>query len=383
MTDAASLPPRRGARALALLAVAGLAVSGWLTFLHVRVHNDPAYLPVCAVNETVNCATVAASPRAVFLGLPVAIWGLAGYLLLLALALRGLGRRRGPGDGAGFLALLGIAFVGVSAALALVAVFSLGAVCPDCLATYAVNLAVAVVAVVRVRRRGGLLANLNDDLAALRREPAAGLGPWLAALLAVALPRALVPPYWELPGRDAPGLASGVDEEGHPWLGGADPKVVVHEFIDYECPHCQVAHRRLRRALAEDPASLRIVRHDYARMPCAPNDAVRRMSRCELARAGVCAADQGRFWDWNDRVFTRPRPLRGEGRKTFVPDTARALGLDPARFEACLFAPETVERAQRFYKEARKARIADTPSYVIDGKRLTLAEALRGIESSR
>jgi uncharacterized membrane protein/protein-disulfide isomerase len=377
MADAVPASPRRGAAAIAALAVAGLAVSGWLSYLHARIHNDPAYLPLCAVNETVNCATVAASPLAVFLGVPVAAWGLAGYGLLLALSPRGLGRRRGPGDGAGVVALLGLAFVAVSALLAVVSVIAIGKVCPDCVATYAVNLALASVAFVRVRRRGGWARVLGDDLAEIRRRPATGLAPWLATLAGVAALRALLPVYWALPDRDDPRIAEGLDESGHPWLGAADPRLVVHEFIDYECPHCQVAHRRLRRALAGKPATLRIVRHDYARMACAPNDARRRLSSCELARAGVCAADQGRFWDWNDAVFTSPRPLQGAGRRTYVADTARALGLDLARFEECLFAPATVERAQSFFKEARKARIADTPSYLIDGKRHTLAEALR------
>jgi len=381
MTDVVTAKPRLGAAIVALLAVAGAAVSGWLAWLHHRVHNDPEYLPVCAVSETVNCLTVAVSPRAVFLGVPVAFFGLAGFGLVLALALPGLDRRRGPGDGAGFVALLGIAFVAVSAILAIVSVFELGVVCPDCIAVYAVSLALAAVAFARVRRRGGWRATLGPDLAALRREPAARLAPWLAFPVALVALRALLTPYWFIPDRSDPRIEEGVDENGRPWLGAREPELVVHEFTDYECPFCRVAHRRLRHVLAENPGRLRIVRHDYARMRCAPNDAELRLSSCELVRAGICAGEQGRFWDWNDAVFTSPKPFKGEARRTYVADMARFLGLDLERLDECLFAPATVERAHEVFREAGRARISETPSYVIDGKTLSQNAAARVIDA--
>lgn len=55
--------------------------------IHVFVHTDPSYHSVCAMSDGVNCETVAVSPYSVFAGLPVSVWGIAGYVVLGGLAL--------------------------------------------------------------------------------------------------------------------------------------------------------------------------------------------------------------------------------------------------------------------------------------------------------
>jgi uncharacterized membrane protein len=84
---------------LALLALAGLVVS----VLALRVHNmDPASAPPCAVTEKFDCGTVNHSRFAVFpptsfdedpaakkVHIPVAVFGIAGYGLMLLVALTG------------------------------------------------------------------------------------------------------------------------------------------------------------------------------------------------------------------------------------------------------------------------------------------------------
>jgi protein-disulfide isomerase len=87
-------------------------------------------------------------------------------------------------------------------------------------------------------------------------------------------------------------------------------------------------------------------------------------------RAGICAADQGAFWRWNDAVMSNPRPLTGPKRDTYAAEIARALGLDVAAFEACLTESRTIERAKAIWSEARRHRVSDTPTYIVDGKRM-------------
>jgi vitamin-K-epoxide reductase (warfarin-sensitive) len=72
---------------LALLAVAGATVS----VLALRVHYSTETAP-CSINEKWDCGIVNHSPYAAIGGIPVAAIGIAGYLLIGALALL---RRRG------------------------------------------------------------------------------------------------------------------------------------------------------------------------------------------------------------------------------------------------------------------------------------------------
>ena len=72
---------------LALLAIAGVVVS----VLALRVHYSTESAP-CSINEKWDCGIVNHSPYAEIRGVPVAAIGIAGYLLIAALAVL---RRRG------------------------------------------------------------------------------------------------------------------------------------------------------------------------------------------------------------------------------------------------------------------------------------------------
>jgi uncharacterized membrane protein/protein-disulfide isomerase len=371
---------RRGAVVLVLLAAAGLALSGWLIYIHAEVHNDPGYVSICAVGERVNCETVAASSWSVLAGAPLAVWGAIGFAILLALSARAA-RSELHRSMSGVIALICLAFAAVSIALAWISTAIIGALCPTCTGVYLVSFAAALAAWRINRGRGGTIRAIAADMREIRRRPALWGSAALLAGTALGVAPAAVPNYWELASwRFEAGVASGVDDEGRPWIGSRSPSVVIHEFIDYECPHCNVAHRLLRRRLGGHWDEVRLVRHDYARRSCVPNDAKKKKSSCELARAGVCAAGQGRFWEWNDAVMARPRPPGGAKRQGYVRDTFERIGLDLERLDSCLYAPETIERAQQFFREARRNRVRASPMYVLDGEKLQLSELLDALE---
>lgn len=178
-----------------------------------------------------------------------------------------------------------------------------------------------------------------------------------------------------------PSLHSGF--EGNTWwLGAASPTLVVHEYFDYECPHCHRSHKKLRRKLREHPDELRIVRHDYARMACAPNDAKQRFQRCLMARAAYCAGKRNKYWEWNDAAIRNPKPLDGENRENYELELAKKLGFDTVAFDECLYDEATIDALQSVFLETRQKGISATPSYVVNGERLSLAQVLDAIEAT-
>ncbi len=68
---------------LILLAVLGIVVSALALREHYRTDTSP-----CSINERWDCGIVNHSPYAMLAGIPVAILGIAGYLLMSALAWR-------------------------------------------------------------------------------------------------------------------------------------------------------------------------------------------------------------------------------------------------------------------------------------------------------
>jgi vitamin-K-epoxide reductase (warfarin-sensitive) len=68
---------------LVVLAVVGIVVSALALREHYRIDASP-----CSINERWDCGIVNKSPYAMLHGIPVAVIGIAGYLLLGVLAFR-------------------------------------------------------------------------------------------------------------------------------------------------------------------------------------------------------------------------------------------------------------------------------------------------------
>lgn len=130
---------RRLRWALALVALAGLGVSGYLSA--VRLSGDE---PVCAIAG--GCSEVQKSAYSEVAGVPVAFLGLAAYAGLLLFALVGgeLGRIGGL-----FTALVGVGF---SAWLTWVEVGVIDAICVWCVASACLMVIALILAVGRLRR---------------------------------------------------------------------------------------------------------------------------------------------------------------------------------------------------------------------------------------
>ncbi len=128
---------RRLRIAVAALSLAGLAVAGYLTWVHYADLE-----PICAGGSG-GCERVQSSDYAELAGVPVALLGLIGYGSILAsLAL--------PGDAGRFAgALLALAGFGFSAWLTYVELFEIDAICQWCVASAVIMTALAVVTSLR------------------------------------------------------------------------------------------------------------------------------------------------------------------------------------------------------------------------------------------
>jgi uncharacterized membrane protein len=119
-------------KAIAGLAVLGLAISIYLTYVHYA-----GIEPVCS--SISNCERVQTSEYADLLGIPVALLGIVGYAsILVSLRLRV--------DVTALLAYLAVAF---SAYLTWAEVFKIEAICQWCVASAIITLVIAVLATLR------------------------------------------------------------------------------------------------------------------------------------------------------------------------------------------------------------------------------------------
>ena len=124
--------------AIAALAVAGIGIAAYLTYVHY------ADVEAACVAGGGSCEKVQTSDYADLLGVPVALLGLVGYALILASVwVRGdAGRLAG--------AVLALAGFGFSAYLTYRELFTIDAICQWCVASAVVMTALAVLCVWRL-----------------------------------------------------------------------------------------------------------------------------------------------------------------------------------------------------------------------------------------
>lgn len=138
--------------------------------------------------------------------------------------------------------------------------------------------------------------------------------------------------------------------------GPADAPVVIVEFSDFECPYCGRATATLTALLDRYPDEIRFVYKDFP-LPNHPN-------AFKAAEAGHCAHDQGKFWEFHDRLFVQQEALDVESLKMYADE----LGLDAGEFSACLDDGRHAPSVDREKAAGRGYGADSTPTLFINGR---------------
>ncbi len=342
-------------------------------------------------NAFFSCATVAKSRYAALFGVPLAIYGLFFYLVVLCLAgaLAFAPERMRP---TAAVPLFWVTLLGVLEALVLLAI-TLGAVkamCTLCLLTYILNL-LLFAAVARVLFRARIhplrpLAPGNPQSAPpARRVPAAAALALLIVVLAAAGVAREANAYLkqskarfvaehkeqevrravEAFGRQKPEQVAFTTLHVH---GPADAPVTVIEISDFLCPYCGHAADLMDRLAAANPGKINI---RFVNLPL--DTACNRFMRnpmhrgaCDLAIGAVCAAEQGLLDAYQKEAFAlrKPQPTPEDFRSVVL-----RAGLSEEAFIQCLQRPESVRTLQDQIEQTNRYGITSTPTVFINRKR--------------
>ena len=151
--------------------------------------------------------------------------------------------------------------------------------------------------------------------------------------------------------------------EGHPFQGPRDAPITMVEFSDFECPFCRQSFPVFQQIKAEYGEQIRFV---YRQFPL--NDIHPRAQKA--AEASLCAEEQGAFWVMHDALFEEPVELE----MASLREKAAELGLDTARFNACLESAEYGQRVRDDIRSGFRAGVTGTPMVFINGRPLSGAQ---------
>jgi protein-disulfide isomerase len=163
----------------------------------------------------------------------------------------------------------------------------------------------------------------------------------------------------------------GVDDD--PVLGDAAAPVTIIEFGDYQCPSCRLfwsdVEPRLKRDYI-DAGTVKLVFRDFPIVEIHPEAIV-------AAMAAQCAADQGKYWQYHDKLF-REQDNRGEGVIRFKAADLKKWGadvrLDTAAFNQCLDSSRHKDEVAKDYADGAAVGIQGTPMFFINGRPVSGAQ---------
>lgn len=141
-----------------------------------------------------------------------------------------------------------------------------------------------------------------------------------------------------------------------PSKGPAGAPVEIVEFSDFQCPYCLRAHATVDQVLAAYGDRIHFVYRHFP-LPSHPNAR-------PAAEASACAAEQDKFWPYHDRLFAQPSKLSDADLKQHAVE----LGLDAAKFNACVDGRKYKGLVDADMKEADDAGVNATPTFFINGR---------------
>ena len=171
-----------------------------------------------------------------------------------------------------------------------------------------------------------------------------------------------------------------VSIDDDPIQGDVNAKVTIVEFSDYQCEFCRIFWKNTLpqlRAQYIDTGKVRLVFRDF------PQSVHPEATRA--AMAAECAEDQGKYWEYHDKVFSE-QDRRGREREVVRFKTgdlkrwAAEIGLDAGEFDRCLDSSKHRREVDADRAAGADLGVNGTPAFFINGRPLIGAHPFAAFE---
>ncbi len=152
-------------------------------------------------------------------------------------------------------------------------------------------------------------------------------------------------------------LRSSVDTDGRPSTGPVEAPVTLVEFSDFQCPYCARLYQTLHQIVKQYGTRVRLVYRNFPLSQLHPFAE-------KAAEAGLCASDQGQFWQMHDLIFQTQSQLKDEDLKA----KAAQLKLDVEAFNSCLASGKNADKVKQDLYAGYKLGVTGTPALFINGR---------------
>lgn len=155
-------------------------------------------------------------------------------------------------------------------------------------------------------------------------------------------------------------------------IGSEEATLVIKDFSDFRCPHCREAAASLTpRIIAE------YINTGKAKLEFIPV-AVLGEESVFSGQAALCAEDQGKFWEYHDKLFER------QGLDEFNVNNlsrfAGEVGLNQQDFRDCLLSGKYREQIGLNNQEFQQAGATGTPTFIVGDQLISGAQSFEAVQ---
>ncbi len=378
----------------------GLAAASASSVVHYKLLTNPGYTSFCDVNATVSCTQAYLSQYGSLFGVPVAIFGVLFFVLVLLLVgLGGAPASRVRESVPAYVFALSTIALAFSLYLAWASYIQLKTFCMLCAATYAAVIALFIIA-------GGattvpmttLPRRAPRDIRHLFSSPAAlvlailylvGAGTVIAYFPSEPPRPQAAAPMGTLTDQQRAELIKWWDMQPRVDMSNPAPaaKVVVTGFSDFQCPHCRSAHESYRGLIAKyagNPQVRFIARAFPLEGECNPNaPGGNHMAACEAAAAVVLARQTGKAAVMEDWLYEHQISLTPSNVREAAKDVGGIADFNGGYAKA-------LEEVKADARMGGLLGVTSTPTFFLNGRKLPAGvvppeyiDALIGVELQR
>ena len=169
-----------------------------------------------------------------------------------------------------------------------------------------------------------------------------------------------------------PGTKADVKVGKLPVNGKASAKVTVIEFTDFECPFCERFFKETFPQIKKDYIDTGKVKYYTRHFPLDFHAAA-----FPGALASECANEQGKFWEYHDKIFAEQDKIAGKTAEvitTQLKTWAQDSDLNTGRFDQCLDSQKYKNNVDQDLADGKAAGVSGTPTFYINGRQLVGAQ---------
>lgn len=362
---------------ITILCLVGLGLSIELCVVYFNANFVENAAPsICAINDAVDCDSVAKTTYSQFWGIPLSLWGVFLYLFILFMTfvdklknLSLLGFLKVFKNQTSYIFCVSLLAFCLSMILGTISIVKINSICVFCFLTYLVDLLIALTS-----KNWGkgifyeLKNSINDFIEAIKVKA------YALAFLSVVLVFICCIDYFILSNVLTPQVKQ-VQEMKQYFknyekladkniLGPEDADVVIKEYIDFNCGGCFLVNLYIHRIIDEFE-NVKVIQYNLPlEKVCNPNMLYEgHKNSCLKASYALAAENQNKYWEMSDVLFSKSPNSEKE-----IIEQARLLDFDIKKLKTDANGEEVKNKISELIGNADAESIEGTPTLIIGVK---------------